>query len=409
MATPKPLRVLILTYIFTDGDPRYGGEGRVVWESTHALARAGAKVFVVTSMRTVAGPVHPNITVYTVPFAKKDFLNYNAGELLKHWLFSIPLIFWHRIQVVHHLPTCGPDPFARYKFGTTFAMSADALWEYDHPTFGADLRLDNTTKDIAAGYTKPRRDLSSRIALRVFKMLGVDHMYPHGVDVYFARSEGLAKKLKESHKEALVHYTPNGADPRTFRPGVTPLYPKQGGTRFMHVGSVSRRKGVHHLLRGFLQHAANHPTSELYIVGRGEPKFVEELKELAKGVPQVRFIADAPDDVLPQVYASADVFCLVPLSGSTPTVLAEALATGLPILATGECGSGEAIEKYGAGIVVPPADAPALASAMDRFINPEVHKGYAAAALAAAAHFTWDTIATTLLLGYREAIAKKHG
>ena len=155
MSTSRPLRVLILTYIYTDFDPRYGGEGRVVWETTQALARQGVEVFVVTSMKNLSIPPHPNIRLYKIPFAKKNFLNFNPGELLKIFLFSIPLLYIKKIDIIHQLPTDGPNPFAYFKFGRIFAESADPAWDYENPKFGKELQLDRAKKSKRRGSPRP--------------------------------------------------------------------------------------------------------------------------------------------------------------------------------------------------------------------------------------------------------------
>ncbi|HYF10460.1 MAG TPA: glycosyltransferase family 4 protein [Candidatus Paceibacterota bacterium] len=406
----RQLRVLILTYIYTDGDPRYGGEGRVVWETTNALARAGVEVHVITSMKRLAGSPHPNIRLYQIPFAKKNFLNFNAGELLKIFFWSIPLLFLKGIDVIHHLPTNGPDPFARFTFGRAFAMSADPAWDYDNPKFGEELRLDNKQKSQEAGFVKPSFDLSSRLALRFFRMIGVNEKFPKGTDIFFPRAKSLIPTLKELRPESELLYVPNGVDTATFRPDVTPLFPRtQKSLRFLHVGSISRRKGTLHLVNAFLSVLAKHPESELFLVGRGHPDFINELKQKASAHPeQVRFFDNVSNDDLPGAYASADVFCLVPLSGSTPTVMAEAFATGLPVISTRESGSGEAVEEHDAGFLVEAGNEEDLARAMTELIeHPERLREKAVHALAAARFFSWDNIAKMLIEGYERVLALK--
>src|SRR3989344_493318 len=402
----KALRVLILTYVYTDGDPRYGGEGRVVWETTQALARAGVKVFVVSSMKNLKTSPYPNITLYKIPFAKKDFLNFNHGELLKRFLFSIPLLFLKRIDIIHHLPTNGPNPFARFKFGRIFAESADPAWDYMNPKFGKELQLDNAQKSQAAGYTTTRRDLSSRIALRFFNIIGVNEKFPKGTDIFFYRARSLRPTLEAVRPESELKYVPNGVDTKEFSPDRKPLFSRtQKGLRFLHVGSVSRRKGVHHLIHAFISVLPKHPESELFIVGRGESGFVDELKKAASAYPQIKFFDNVSNKDLPGAYTSADVFCLVPLSGSTPTVMGEAFASGLPVLVTKESGSGEAVEEHDAGFLVEPGDEKDLAEMMTRLIeNKDLSRSKGKNALLASQFFSWDYIARALISGYEHIL-----
>lgn len=406
----KPLRVLILTYIVTDNNPRYGGEGRVVWETIHSLATTGTKVYVATSMTDFTSPLHPNITLYKIPFAKKHFLNFNQGELLKMFLFCIPLLFWRRIQVIHHLPTNGPNPFARFSFGRVFAESADPAWEYDNPNFGVDLRLDNANKSREAGVPNTTFGIWSRAAGRFFRIIGVYEKFPLGTNIFFCRTRSLVPELQKLRPESIVTYVPNGVSTKIFTPANPPLFPRtQNGLRFLHVGSISRRKGVHHLLAAFLRLLEKHPDSELFLVGRGEPTFVAELHTQATNTPQVKFFDSIPNADLPRVYTSADIFCLVPLSGSTPTVLGEAMASGLPIIGTSGSGSGEAIAEHDAGLLVPPGNEAALMGAMLQMIeHPELIQEKKEKSFAAAVSFSWEHIAQKLIVGYERALLAQH-
>ncbi len=410
MRQKKHLHVLILTYIYTDYDPRYGGEGRVVWETTHALARAGVKVFVVTSMKKLGVVPHPNITLYKIPFAKKNFLNFNAGELLKIFLFSIPLIFLKRIDVIHHLPTNGPDPFARFKFGRIFAESADPAWEYENPAFGKELKLDNAQKGQAAGFVKaPWYSINfwPRVALRFFTLIGVNEKFPKGTDIFFCRAQSVYEDIKTVRPESERMYVPNGVDTNQFSPVVAPIFARtQKGLRYLHVGSVSRRKGVHYLVKAFIATLPTNPDNELFIVGRGHPDFVRELKEQAAQFPQISFYDNISNEDLPKVYTSADVFCLVPLSGSTPTVLAEAMASGLPLIATSGSGSGEVVAEYDAGFLVEPGNIDELAEVIVRTTkNKDQLKEKADNALRASKFFSWDYIAGELISGYKNILS----
>lgn len=407
----KPLRVLILTYIYTDNDPRYGGEGRVVWETTQAMARTGARVFVVTSMKNVKGPVHPNISVFKIPFAKKDFLNFDAGELLKMFFFCIPLLFIKNIDVIHHLPTSGPDPFARFKFGRVFAESADPGWSYENPRFAEELMLDRAQKMQEAGYSGTKRsfDFWRRAALRFFTLIGVNESYPKGVDIFYYRQRSMDTMLKKLRPESKLVYVPNGVDTTEFAPSVSPLIERsQKGIRFIHVGKNSRRKGTMYLVKAFISILHTYPESELFLVGSGERDFVEELKKIAAPYPQIRFYEHISNEDLPGAYTSADVFCLVPLSGgSTPTVLAEAFGSGLPVIATKESGCGEVVEEYDAGFTVEPGNVESLAGAMTRAIEDRALLATKAKkALAASYYFSWDYLARTIIDGYHQCLKK---
>ncbi len=407
------MRVIILTYIFTDNDPRYGGEGRVVWETSNALARQGVEVFVITSMKNLKTAPHPNIRLYQIPFAKKNFLNFNPGELLKMFFFCIPLIYIKQIDIIHHLPTSGPDLFARFKFGRIFAESADPPQDYENPKFGHELKLDNANKMKEAGLKVSRwqaYDFWSRVARRLCTWAGVNEKYPKGTDVFFYRALGFRNALKKMCPNSELFHVPNGVDTAAFSPRIKPHFPKiqTGGLRFLHVGSINRRKGTRYLVEAFIQSLSKHPENELFLVGRGEAGYISELKAMAAAHPQISFHENVSHEDLPGAYTSADVFCLVPLSGSTPTVLGEALASGLPVIGTTQSGSGEAIEHYNVGLLVEPGEVQELADAITKMTEDrKLLADKRSLALKASEFFSWDYIARELVKGYEHTLRVK--
>lgn len=408
----RPLRVLILTYVYTDYHPRYGGEGRVVWETTQALARAGVRVFVVSSIVDYKSPPHPSITVYRVPFAGKNFLNFNAGEMLKIFFFSIPLIFLKRIDVIHHLPTHGPDPFARCKFGRPFVESADQEWKYENERYRDDLAYDRKHKLEEAGYDAPSFGMRmwTAVALRFFRMIGTADRYPRGTDLFLCRSRPLVLVLEKSHPESMVRYVPNGVNPEMFRTGIAPLFPKlKDGVRFLYAGGIARRKGTHYLIQGFIVLLKQYPHSELLLVGRGIPAAEAEFKAIAASYPQIKFLGDVSNEDFRRAFASADVFCLPSLGGGMHLVLFEALASGLPVITTKDSTNGDVVLEHNAGIAVEYASAENLARAMEQFVrDPLLIKTLGERALAASKQYSWDEIAKTIIRNYCEVLERFH-
>jgi glycosyltransferase involved in cell wall biosynthesis len=76
----------------------------------------------------------------------------------------------------------------------------------------------------------------------------------------------------------------------------------------------------------------------------------------------VRFLGARSD--IPQLLAASDLFVLPSLWEGLPMALLEGMASGLPVVATDVAGSRQVIVTGESGILVPPGDASALASAM---------------------------------------------
>jgi glycosyltransferase involved in cell wall biosynthesis len=107
------------------------------------------------------------------------------------------------------------------------------------------------------------------------------------------------------------------------------------------------------------------PDIGLLVVGDGPER--ESLKEQARHLPQVFFLGFQDWDQLPRFYAAADLFVLPSRREPWGLVVNEAMASGLPVLATRRVGAVQDLVLEGqTGFVVPENDADALASAIDR-------------------------------------------
>jgi glycosyltransferase involved in cell wall biosynthesis len=134
--------------------------------------------------------------------------------------------------------------------------------------------------------------------------------------------------------------------------------PDPSKLRLLFVGSVDVRKGVFHLLRAM--RAARTPTS-LHVVGAtGSRKCARVFAEESKGLT----VRSAAGDPVPG-YSTADVLVLPSLEDGFGFVVSEAMACGLPVIVTDQCGSGEWVRKAEAGWVVPAGDTSALVKALE--------------------------------------------
>ena len=104
------------------------------------------------------------------------------------------------------------------------------------------------------------------------------------------------------------------------------------------------------------------------VIGEGpdRPDIEEALR--AGGVAEAVEVAGARDDV-PEVLAAADVFVLSSLSECLPISILEAMAAGLPVVATRVGGVPELVADGETGLLVPAADPTALAQALRTLIE----------------------------------------
>ena len=165
-----------------------------------------------------------------------------------------------------------------------------------------------------------------------------------GVDEVWACSHHLRDGYLASGLDPdVVKMVPHGIDPVRFHPGLAPLpLPGVGGGyRFLFVGGLLWRKGIDLLLDAY--RAAFSARDDVTLVikdfGRGGPYQPQEAEQRVRAMaadtsgPRVSFLRDRlSDEEIPRLYASCD--CLVhPYRGEGyGLTVAEAMATGLPVI-----------------------------------------------------------------------------
>jgi phosphatidyl-myo-inositol alpha-mannosyltransferase len=191
--------------------------------------------------------------------------------------------------------------------------------------------------------------------------------------------------------------TPNGVDTTTFRPDLEPLPAVRGdGPTILFVGRLEERKGFIHLLRAFVQVQHASPDARLFVAGAYGPRESDRYAALAArlGVRIVTFLGPLARLDLARCYASADVFCAPSTGGASfGIVLLEAMACGRPVVCSDIAGYREVIRDGCEGLLVPPADASALAAALLRLLGDRQLRGeMSAAGVRRAVDFDWANV-----------------
>ncbi len=171
-------------------------------------------------------------------------------------------------------------------------------------------------------------------------------------------------------KSKVVH---NGIDLEQFTPGDKATARKKLGLDkekkyVLFVGFLIRRKGVNLLINAFKDIIKN-KDANLLIIGEGIDE--QEFRDQAQDSPRINFMgAKSQEDVVSYLRAS-DVFVLPSLSEGRPNVVPEAMATGLPVIATDVDGTGEFIENEKTGILIPANDEEAIKAAIEDLLKNE--------------------------------------
>ncbi|GGN92321.1 glycosyl transferase [Actinoplanes lobatus] len=200
---------------------------------------------------------------------------------------------------------------------------------------------------------------------------------------------------------------PSGVDTERFSSRGPAVERTPGLNRILTVARFVERKGIEDSIRAM----PAVPGAELVVVG-GPPAaeldaepYARRLRALAEHcrvADRVRLAGAVPAHEMPAWYRSADVLATTPWYepfGLTPL---EAMACGVPVVATAVGGLTDTVVDGVTGDLVPPRNPRALALALRRLAGDEVRRyGYAAAAAdRAAASYSWPRIAERLTAVY---------
>jgi glycosyltransferase involved in cell wall biosynthesis len=133
------------------------------------------------------------------------------------------------------------------------------------------------------------------------------------------------------------------------------------------------KNGLDTLIESAALIAQEYPDILFIIAGKGPSKQLIEdrIKEL--GIENnTKLTGFVPDEMLPVYYNAADYFVLPSASGEgLPLVLFEAMACGLPVVATAVVGTPEIIEHMKNGVLVPPMNPKVMAEALSKLLTDE--------------------------------------
>jgi len=206
---------------------------------------------------------------------------------------------------------------------------------------------------------------------------------------------------------------PSGIDYARFAEETPPIPKLMDNKRnIVFVGRQEQRKGLPYLIEAFAKLKAEMPETRLIIVGPDggiRPACERYIEE--NNVEDVIFTDFVAEDDLPRYYRSGDVFC-APNTGheSLGLILLEAMASGVPIVASRIPGFAAVVNDGEHGILVPPRDSDALCVALKRLLSDAgMREEMGRAAALHARNWSWDEVSSEVLAFYEETAANRNG
>jgi glycosyltransferase involved in cell wall biosynthesis len=200
---------------------------------------------------------------------------------------------------------------------------------------------------------------------------------------------------------AKVRIVPEGIDLPAWRARLgSPGGPARDDATILCVARQYPRKHVADLLRAFAALRPRFPRARLAIVGDGPEH--GPLRELAAQLglgPAAQLLGGLPDDgEVIDWYRRSAIFCLPSVQEGFGIVFLEAMAAGLPIVATTAAAIPEVVPHGRAGTLVPPGDVPALTAALAELLaRPDLRAAYGAFGRQHVERYAWDNVATIFL------------
>jgi D-inositol-3-phosphate glycosyltransferase len=263
----------------------------------------------------------------------------------------------------------------------------------------------------ALGVTKRRfqgrQDTSPPVRIRMERALARD------VDRVVATStDEVSELLRLGAVRSRITVVPSGVDVEQFSPE-GPVAERGDRRRVLCIGRLVPRKGFDTVIRAL----AAVPDAELVIAGgpaadelAGDPE-AERLRRLAErfGVAdRVRLVGAVPRPDMPALLRSADLVVCTPWYEPFGIVPLEAMACGVPVVASAVGGFLDTVVDGATGTLVPPRRPDRLAAAMRKLLaEPFWREAYGTAGVdRARSRYSWDRIAVGTLAVYEDLLSR---
>jgi phosphatidylinositol alpha-mannosyltransferase len=296
-------------------------------------------------------------------------------------------------------PIC-PDPRSRRHIASelaSFGPNVVHVHEPFAPSTGLFATLAATAPVVATFHAYAERGLMVRGLAPLLRRIS------RRVAVPVAVSRAAAHFAAPAVRAPIV-VIPNGIDVERFAGAAPAELP--AGRRILFVGRVDEeRKGFPVLARAFARLAAQVADALLVVVGPGSGRASPQDLPVRLRHRVLEF-GRVTDDELPRYHAAADVFVAPALRGeSFGLVVVEAMAAGVPVVASDIPGYRDVVAAGSNGLLVPPGDPDALAGAIRRvLLDAPLAERLAQAGRRDVDRYRWESVTDRLEEVYRDAM-----
>ena len=308
------------------------------------------------------------------------------------------------------------------------------VWGYGSVYFGLEKVLDEVKPDIvhAHGYGCFYADILARVKRNVaWKLI----LTAHG----FAEGRGVFKYLKmpydrfigqktvclldgaislSKHDKGIfddfgvdsnkVYVIPNGFDESRYQTLPDPIAFKKryniSGRIILNISRLAPSKGQKYLIEAFSKIIPDFPDTHLVIIGEdwGEMKRLQALEKELK-VGNILIPGLVSGEVVLEAFSAAECFVLPSVAEGLPTVVLEAMACGLPVIATDVGGVAEAVDR--AGLVVESKNVDHLVEGIRKFLeDSDLRMSFSRMGRERVKRYEWPVVAKRVVKVYEKLL-----
>lgn len=204
-----------------------------------------------------------------------------------------------------------------------------------------------------------------------------------------------------------VKIIPNGVDLNIFS---NKRKDSSNKCTLLTVGRLEKVKGHSHLINAFSEIIKEIPRARLVVIGDGSERKNLERQAMGLGLSDyIEFKGEVEHDQLPPFFNQADVFIMPSLSEGFGIVAIEAMASGLPVIASRVGSLVDIIEHKVTGFTIEPKNSRAIREYVINILkDKDLHRRISDNASRYARKYSWDTIAQKMTVIYKSFTIGEH-
>lgn len=215
---------------------------------------------------------------------------------------------------------------------------------------------------------------------------------------------------KYGGRDNQIEVIPNGMDMLFFKKVKKNNFKKKHGIKkklILFFGRYNQTKSPDHFVLMAKEILKHRKDVDFIMIGPDEGEF-KKVKEMAKGEKKIQILGPLRGkDKIVEMYQAADVYVLSSYREGLPLTLFEAMASGLPIVATPVNGVPYEIKNNENGFLIKWNNIKKLSEAVEKILdNKKLAEKFRKNNLKKAKNYSWDIIAGKIMNIYRKAIKK---